>query len=287
MKTTEKNKPSYLQALQKHPLFALLPNSHEGQKVRHHLLDHVLIHEYTKGELIFIQHSVVENLYFLLDGQVTCHRELPNGQALLIANYHNMGLINESVLWGLERDDHLNLGIENHQGMNMNLYQVCKSDKPKQVGIINKTHIANLHSKLLIKERGIHQLTATAKQSSVVATLPVQVYFESIQAFELGNLIMWFCDTISKRMYYHLISSDLLGFVQAKSKLGYYFLTHYPVGESFELPLSQKQLAGQIGLRPETLSRTLKELIDDGLITKHQSRYCLMDAEGLLALVSQ
>lgn len=278
MKSAEHTKKAYLDILQTHPLFALLPQSETGQAVKDELLSQVVIHEYAKGELIFIQHNVVENLYFLLDGQVMYHRELPSGQACLIASYHEMGLINESVLWGLETNDYPNFGTGIHR-----VGQVDDVDGK----IPSKANIATRHSKLLIKERGIHQLTATAKQPTIVATLPVQAYFESIASFDLGNLIMWFCDTISKRMYYHLISSDLLAFVQAKSKLSYYFLTHYPVGVPFELPFSQKQLAGQIGLRPETLSRTLKELISAGFITKRKSQYCLMDAEGLLALVSE
>ncbi|WP_282840804.1 Crp/Fnr family transcriptional regulator [Moraxella lacunata] len=277
IKSAEHTKKAYLDTLRTHPLFALLPQSVAGETVKDELLDQVVIHEYAKSELIFIQHSVVENLYFLLDGQVMCYRELPSGQACLIASYHEMGLINESVLWGLERDDYPNFGTGIHQVGQMD-------DVGGQAP--SKANIATRHSKLLVKERGIHQLTATAKCPTVVATLPVQAYFESIADFDLGNLIMWFCNTISKRMYYHLISSDLLAFVQAKSKLSYYFLTHYPVGVPFELPFSQKQLAGQIGLRPETLSRTLKELIGAGLITKRKSQYCLMDAERLLALVS-
>lgn len=267
MKADEFSKKEHLTALTAHSLFALLPDNKAGQLAKEYLINQVVIHEYTKGELIFIQHSAVESLYFLLEGQVVCHRELPSGQACLIATYHQMGLINESVLWGLKH------GKEGSEA----------DIKPH----FKQHNIATRHSTLLVKERGIHQLTATAKSPAVVATLSVQAYFECIDEFELGGLIRWFCDTISKRMYYHLISSDLLAFVQAKSKLAYYFLTHYPVGVPFELPFSQKQLASQIGLRPETLSRTLKELIDGGLIVKNKSKYCLTDAEGLIALVSE
>lgn len=271
MKLTELNKKEYLNTLQMHPLFSLLPNSKMGQTVKEHLLDQVVLHDYAKGELIFIQHSVVENLYFLLDGCVVCHRELPSGQACLMATYEQLGLINESVLWGLE-------GGEDKR-------RVAISPCFSQSDVSD--NIAARHSTLLIKERGIHQLTATAKGRAMVASLPAQAYFEGVDKFELGELLRWFCDSISKRMYYHLISSDLLGFVQAKPKLAYYLLTHYPVGVPFELLFSQKQLASQIGLRPETLSRTLKELINDGLVTKNRSKYCLTDAEGLLALVSE
>lgn len=273
MKPAEFSKKDYLAILQSHPLFALLPDTKTGQAVKDELVGQVSFHEYAKGELIFIQHSTVESLYFLLKGQVVCHRELPSGQACLIAYYDDVGLINENVLWGFS-DETPKFG---------RIFQDSKTPTPTDTA----SHIANKHSTLLVKERGIHQLTATTKEVSLVATLSVQAYFESIRKFELGSLLMWFCDTISKRMYYHLISSDLLAFVQAKSKLSYYLLTHYPVGVPFELPFSQKQLASQIGLRPETLSRTLKDFIKAGFITKHKSHYCLTDAEKLLSLVSE
>ena len=75
--------------------------------------------------------------------------------------------------------------------------------------------------------------------------------------------------------------------MQAKSKLSYYFITHYPIDKPFKLLCTQKQLAGQIGLRPETLSRTLKEMMAANLIKKEGATYQIIDIEGLLALVSE
>lgn len=262
MKPSEYN----LNILAEHPLFALLPSSKVGEQARQQLLAQVQIQEYTKDEIIFLQHSPVVTLCFLLSGRVNCYRQLPSGQESLIVSYGQLGLINESVLW----DWHHLISTEN---------------------IITLTHskpnIATKHSALLTKQGGIHQFTAISKEPSMVASLCAQAYFEVIQKFDLGRLIMWFCDYISKRLYQYLISSDLLAFVQAKPKLAYYLLTHHAIGIPFELGLSQKQLAAQIGLRPETLSRTFKELIALKLISKDKNRYTLIDAEGLLALVSE
>ena len=267
-KMNERNRKYYLTALENHPLFALLPKSKHGQEAKDRLLSQVVLHEYAKDEIIFLQHDVVANLYFLLAGEAVCHRQLPSGQECLIANYQTLSLINESVLWDWQHF------------APKNIPPIIKSDK--------KPDIASKHSALLIKQGGIHQLTATAKEKSIVASLSVQAYFKIIEQFELGGLITWFCECISKRLYHHLISSDLLAFVQAKSKLGYYLLTHYNHGVPFCFQCSQKQLASQIGLRPETLSRTLKDFIELGLIVKQDKHhYMICDIQGLLDIVSQ
>lgn len=267
-KMNERHRKYHLNTLASHPLFALLPQSKQGQDVKNHLLTQVTLHEYAKDEIIFLQHDVVVHLYFLLTGEVACHRQLPSGQECLIANYHIVSLINESVLWDWQH--------------------FAPKSIPPTLKSDTKPDIASKHSALLIKQGGIHQLTATAKQKSVIASLSVHSYFKHIEQFELGKLITWFCECISKRLYHHLISSDLLAFVQAKSKLGYYLLTHHNTHVPFSFGCSQKQLAGQIGLRPETLSRTLKEFIELGLITKQDKHhYMIRDVQGLLEIVSQ
>lgn len=251
----------YLSTLATYPLFSLLPDQF-GEFSKSALLHHVTFQHYQKDELIFLQHTPAVNLYFLLDGQVACHRGLPSGQECLIASYDELGLINENTLWDWQY-------------------------RPAPPPPITQASIAQKHTALLINQTGIHQLTATATKPSIIASLSAERYFGALQSFELGKLIRWFCECMSKRMYQNLISSDLLAFNLAESKLAYYFLTHYPIGQPFELPCQQKQLAAQIGLRPETLSRTLKQMTQAGLIGKDKTQYRLLDAEKLLALVSE
>lgn len=264
MKLNDISHQAHLLALESHPIFALLPNTQQGIDIKKSLLSMVSIHEYTKGEIVFLQHSPVVNLYFLLDGRVDCHRQLPSGQESLIAQYDSIGLINESVLWDWQ-----------------------KTDREDLSALQNKETIAAKHSALLSTKGGIHQLTATSRSTSLVASLCVESYFKTLDEFELGGLLKWFCECISKRLHHHIVSSDLLAFVQAKSKLSYYFITHYPIDKPFKLLCTQKQLAGQIGLRPETLSRTLKEMMAANLINKEGATYQIIDIEGLLALVSE
>ncbi|MFW2178265.1 MULTISPECIES: Crp/Fnr family transcriptional regulator [unclassified Moraxella] len=267
----DKQRPLYQQQLSQHPLLTLLPNSEQGQQVRQLLLGKMGLTHYRKNQTIFLQHDPVSHLYFLLEGMVSCHRQLPNGQECLIQLYDKPSLLNESVLWQYDT------ATTNQWQSQTSHYAVSKQPTSKQL-------------QLLLNRGNLHQLTAKATQpsgqSTVVATLPVNEYFRSIAQFELGGLVTWFASQVSRRLYQHLLSSDLLTFQNAHAKVSYYLLTHFAPHQPFRLPTTQKQLANQLGLRPETLSRTLHALQQKGLIERRDEQICLVDIEGLLGLVT-
>lgn len=256
----------YLAALSQHPLISLLPSSELGIQAKQALLAKVAISQYRKNQPIFLQHDKVHYLYFLLEGVVSCHRQLPNGQECLIQIYDKPNLLNESVLWQYE------MATDNKR-LPLSQYAVTQHPQSKQL-------------QLLLNQGNLHQLTAKAMVGSVIATLPVADYFQVIAQFELGHLVTWFASQVSRRLYQHLLSSDLLTFQSAQAKVSYYLLTHFPPQTPFVLPVSQKQLANQMGLRPETLSRTLTALQQQQLIRRAGLQFELLDVAGLLKLVN-
>lgn len=71
---------------------------------------------------------------------------------------------------------------------------------------------------------------------------------------------------------------------QIESRLADWLLRHAPMGaSSFELPVTKKTLAGQLGVTSETLSRTLARFRDEGLIRVEGPRLHLLQMEGLRA----
>ncbi len=71
---------------------------------------------------------------------------------------------------------------------------------------------------------------------------------------------------------------------QIEARLADWLLRHVPAGAtSFELPVTKKNLAGQLGVTSETLSRTLARFRDEGLIRVEGPRVHLLQAEGLRA----
>lgn len=258
--------PQYLDALSQHPLINLLPDNPLGTQAKQALLAKVTLSQYRKNQSIFLQHNQVNYLYFLLDGVVSCHRQLPNGQECIIQTYDEPNLLNESVLWQYDMKDETVPPI-------LAQYAVAQHPQSKKL-------------QLLLNQGNLHQLTAKANQTSTIATLPVHDYFYWIAKFELGQLLTWFTSQVSRRLYQHLLSSDLLTFQSAAAKVSYYLLTHFPPNTPFVLPVSQKQLANQMGLRAETLSRTLQTLQKNQLIQRQDEHFQLLDIAGLLALVN-
>lgn len=71
---------------------------------------------------------------------------------------------------------------------------------------------------------------------------------------------------------------------QIEGRLADWLLRHAPAGaSSFELPVTKKNLAGQLGVTSETLSRTLARFRDEGLIRVEGPRVHMLRAEGLRA----
>jgi CRP-like cAMP-binding protein len=71
---------------------------------------------------------------------------------------------------------------------------------------------------------------------------------------------------------------------QIEGRLADWLMRHAPPGAaSFELPVTKKNLAGQLGVTSETLSRTLARFRDEGLIRVEGPRVHLLNLEGLRA----
>ena len=73
---------------------------------------------------------------------------------------------------------------------------------------------------------------------------------------------------------------------QIEGRLADWLLKHSPPGaESFELPVTKKNLAGQLGVTSETLSRTFARFRDEGLIRVEGPRVHLLNLARLRAYI--
>lgn len=87
---------------------------------------------------------------------------------------------------------------------------------------------------------------------------------------------------------------DLLEDLSLKSvpaRVAGYFLTRFHnkmlrPGDPFDLGISKGELASQLGIANETLSRTLRRLKDQGLIAMKRREVKILDPEGLKDLVT-
>ena len=74
---------------------------------------------------------------------------------------------------------------------------------------------------------------------------------------------------------------------QIEGRLADWLMRHAPAGAAaFDLPVTKKNLAGQLGVTSETLSRTLARFRDEGLIRVEGPRVHFLNPGGLRAYTS-
>jgi CRP-like cAMP-binding protein len=82
-----------------------------------------------------------------------------------------------------------------------------------------------------------------------------------------------------------------LSLKSAPARVADYFLARFHnkmlrPGDSFDLGISKGELASQLGIANETLSRTLRKLKEDGLVAIKRREVKVLDPDGLKALVT-
>lgn len=120
---------------------------------------------------------------------------------------------------------------------------------------------------------------AEAVEDSVVALLPTEAFMAFLASDHqacidlLAGLAGWL---------HHVV--DLLEDItlrDAAGRLARHLLQLAATDGTVELPSQRKHLASQLNLTPETLSRTLRRLHDDGCISSDRERLAVLDRERL------
>lgn len=123
---------------------------------------------------------------------------------------------------------------------------------------------------------------AEAVESSAVAVIPSAAFQAFLKSDHqacidlLGGLAGWL---------HHVV--DLLEDLtlrDAAGRLARHLIQHAGEGGRVELPSMRKHLAGQLNLTPETLSRTLRRLDQDGCISAEREAIIVIDPQRLSAV---
>ncbi|MCF8045208.1 MAG: Crp/Fnr family transcriptional regulator [Desulfarculaceae bacterium] len=98
------------------------------------------------------------------------------------------------------------------------------------------------------------------------------------------SLAMTMLGMLSRKLREFTVQIENLSLKEVPARLASYILTlseEQENGGKVTLPLSKAQLANLIGTTPETLSRMLKKLSDEGFISVQAREISILDAEGL------
>ncbi|MCF8402662.1 MAG: Crp/Fnr family transcriptional regulator [Bacteroidales bacterium] len=132
----------------------------------------------------------------------------------------------------------------------------------------------------------IHRYSATALKESIVCYIDINLFKELIQrnsqfAFEL---ILYLCaDELSYFERFVNLSQKNVNGRLADTLL--YFSKTISKSENFELPLSRNDLAALIGVRRESIARSMKDLSDTDIIAVDGRKIQILN-EGLLEKIS-
>ncbi|MGE4292019.1 MAG: Crp/Fnr family transcriptional regulator [Desulfovibrio sp.] len=126
--------------------------------------------------------------------------------------------------------------------------------------------------------------------SDAVAMSACRVFILSRQEFDraaerhpvlLANLV----SLLSQRLREVLELTESLALREIPQRVGT-FLLHAPIkDDAVHLGMTHRELAKLVGATPETLSRVLRRLAEQGLLSIASGRIRILDAEGLRALV--
>ena len=88
--------------------------------------------------------------------------------------------------------------------------------------------------------------------------------------------------SMSQRLRMQLREIDELSLQSATCRVASYLVKQAPVdSDVFELPVAKQVVASRLSVKPETFSRIIKSLSDDGVIQVAGSRVTILDRPAL------
>lgn len=103
---------------------------------------------------------------------------------------------------------------------------------------------------------------------------------------KIPGLALRLLSSVSYRMEGLLCDIESATFRSAAQRVAEYVLRQPRVGNQTRLQFHKRAIASKLGLQPETFSRSLKQLVADGLITVQGPRILIHDESALQALVA-
>jgi len=136
-----------------------------------------------------------------------------------------------------------------------------------------------------------YPVTAVTLSPSIVVGFQAQPYMELLKSS--NGLCISMMGKLSQRLHWMVNEVDRLTLHNATFRLVDYLLSQIPEDQSDDqqrtdlcLVAPKRVIASRLSIKPETLSRTLKDLEKQGLINLHGSQIELLDVEKLRQLIS-
>ncbi|HYG43338.1 MAG TPA: Crp/Fnr family transcriptional regulator [Bordetella sp.] len=125
--------------------------------------------------------------------------------------------------------------------------------------------------------------------ASAQAIAPSQLYrFSNSTYMELlqnnSKLTFALLGKLCIRLHQRINEIETLSLKNATHRVVRYLLTQLarrPDSNNFELPMAKRLVAGHLSIQPETFSRIIRRLIDEGVITQQGNHICVLNSQRL------
>jgi len=137
---------------------------------------------------------------------------------------------------------------------------------------------------VMFLEQHNYPVNATALIPSEVIAFDARLFYSMVVSSR--ELSLELLSSLTVRIHFLLNEIDRLALHTATQRIVYYLLENVQEQEdSLELLISKQTIASQLSIKPETLSRTLRQLMAKQLVTVEGRMIKLLDREGLRQLL--
>ncbi len=145
-------------------------------------------------------------------------------------------------------------------GKIVNHYSVKQGEYFAEVALFNDTYVC----------------TAVADIPTKIISFPKQLFSQVLE--QDVNLSRSFTEQLARRLHYTKLLLELRGIRSARDRVLHYLHMMTPNNEKIvDLEHPLKDIANDIGIAPEVLSRTLTKLQNDGIITRIKRKIIFQD----------
>lgn len=166
------------------------------------------------------------------------------------------------------------------------LYRISSSGQEKIMRLVSRGQ--SFAESILFADASGYPVHAQALSVSKLVGIAREPYLNLLrESFDTCRAVM---AQMTRRIYAHWDEIESLSMSDSQQRVAHYLLSLVPQGQAvpvrLRLPARKNVIAAQLGLMPETLSRTLRAFSEHGLVEVRAAAITISNLKGLQAAAS-
>ncbi len=155
----------------------------------------------------------------------------------------------------------------------------------KKIKVAEIDAINNLASAFLFGEKKLFPVNIIAKTEVIVLKIPTESVLKMFS--KSSKFTLNFLDEVSNRAQYLMEKLKFLSFQTLEKKLAFYLLkkSNEQKSDVVKIKQTQQELSELFGVARESLSRSIKQFVDNNYIKTEKKKLILLDKKAIKALL--